>query len=268
MSEQKYNDIFDMSEMKEAIDEIDMEERSRLERETRIREEMLDKMRKQEEIMMAEMKVQQFEKKKKDKHQEIVEDVRATIRGWEESNKTIVEIYSTYLNFVLENKVLYSSCHKTHHRYNVSYDLEWYNWLYISDKRVGFLRINKNNKDNKIYIEDHPFYFFEEEELNKDHICILDQMMHISSWENHFTHPIYGYVRKPLGDLSEQVVVDISNFFMFGSECDTTSCMKKFETIIRLIPGEYKNGSWKALDGFFGVYFNRDTLELSKYSPK
>jgi hypothetical protein len=42
---------------------------------------------------------------------------------------------------------------------------------------------------------------------------------------------------------------------------------KKFETIIRLIPGSYKNGSWRQLDGFFGMYFNETTMEVSEVPP-
>ena len=43
--------------------------------------------------------------------------------------------------------------------------------------------------------------------------------------------------------------------------------LKKFESIIRLIPGSYKNGSWRQLDGFFGMYFNETTMELSEVPP-
>jgi len=42
---------------------------------------------------------------------------------------------------------------------------------------------------------------------------------------------------------------------------------RKFESVIRLIPGSYKNGSWKQLDGFFGMYFNEETMELSEVPP-
>jgi hypothetical protein len=42
---------------------------------------------------------------------------------------------------------------------------------------------------------------------------------------------------------------------------------KKFESIIRLIPGSYKNGDWKQLDGFFGTYFNETTMEFSEIPP-
>ena len=51
-----------------------------------------------------------------------------------------------------------------------------------------------------------------------------------------------------------------------GSYCIPT-CLKKFESIIRLIPGSYKNGSWRQLDGFFGMYFNETTMELSEVPP-
>jgi hypothetical protein len=37
---------------------------------------------------------------------------------------------------------------------------------------------------------------------------------------------------------------------------------KKFESIIRLIPGSYQNKDWKQLDGFFGLYYNEKTMEF------
>jgi hypothetical protein len=43
--------------------------------------------------------------------------------------------------------------------------------------------------------------------------------------------------------------------------------LKKFESVIRLIPGSYKNGDWRQLDGFFGMYFNETTMELSEVPP-
>jgi len=42
---------------------------------------------------------------------------------------------------------------------------------------------------------------------------------------------------------------------------------KKFESVIRLIPGSYKNGDWRQLDGFFGMYFNETTMEVSEVPP-
>lgn len=54
---------------------------------------------------------------------------------------------------------------------------------------------------------------------------------------------------------------------MIAGNCTITTCLKKFESIIRLIPGSYKNGSWRQLDGFFGMYFNETTMELSEVPP-
>lgn len=51
----------------------------------------------------------------------------------------------------------------------------------------------------------------------------------------------------------------------FDTECYTSR--RKFESIMRLIPGGYKNGAWRQLDGFWGMYFNDDTLELSATPP-
>jgi hypothetical protein len=42
---------------------------------------------------------------------------------------------------------------------------------------------------------------------------------------------------------------------------------KKFESVIRLIPGSYQNGDWRQLDGFFGMYYNEKTMEVSEYPP-
>jgi hypothetical protein len=42
---------------------------------------------------------------------------------------------------------------------------------------------------------------------------------------------------------------------------------KKFESVIRLIPGSYKNSDWRQLDGFFGMYFNETTMEVSEMPP-
>jgi hypothetical protein len=54
---------------------------------------------------------------------------------------------------------------------------------------------------------------------------------------------------------------------MLISDTRLSDSLKKFESIIRLIPGGYKNGDWKQLDGFFGMYFNEATMEVSELPP-
>lgn len=51
------------------------------------------------------------------------------------------------------------------------------------------------------------------------------------------------------------------------SELKRMNASKKFESVIRLIPGSYQNGDWRQLDGFFGMYFNETTMEVSEVPP-
>jgi hypothetical protein len=48
---------------------------------------------------------------------------------------------------------------------------------------------------------------------------------------------------------------------------NTNNIASKFESVIRLIPGSYQNGAWQQLDGFFGMYYNNETNELSVLPP-
>lgn len=43
--------------------------------------------------------------------------------------------------------------------------------------------------------------------------------------------------------------------------------LSNLEAVIRLIPGSYKNGDWRQLNGIFGIYFNETTMEVSEIPP-
>ena len=58
-----------------------------------------------------------------------------------------------------------------------------------------------------------------------------------------------------------------ANYHYSNPQSGDTSAPKKVESIIRLIPGNYKNGDWRQLDGFFGMYFNETTMEFSEMPP-
>ena len=64
----------------------------------------------------------------------------------------------------------------------------------------------------------------------------------------------------------QYAILGIRDEMVAGSYTIPT-CLKKFQSIIRLIPGFYKNGNWRQLDGFFGMYFNETTMELSEVPP-
>ena len=59
----------------------------------------------------------------------------------------------------------------------------------------------------------------------------------------------------------------LSSFVSGGGNIIDLDRAKKFESVIRLIPGSYKNGDWRQLDGFFGMYFNDTTMEVSEVPP-
>jgi len=64
----------------------------------------------------------------------------------------------------------------------------------------------------------------------------------------------------------EYVLCSQRDRFVSGGT-SVSDALKKFESIIRLIPGSYKNGNWRQLDGFFGMYFNEETMEVSEVPP-
>jgi hypothetical protein len=71
------------------------------------------------------------------------------------------------------------------------------------------------------------------------------------------------YVKRSIGSRVSDREADT-----YGGQCKCDmDARKKFESVIRLIPGSYKNGDWRQLDGFFGMYFNETTMKLSEVPP-
>lgn len=52
----------------------------------------------------------------------------------------------------------------------------------------------------------------------------------------------------------------------FGGERPTHAA--EFEAVMRLTPGEYRNGGWRPVCGFFGPYVHDETGELSMLAPE
>ena len=255
---------------------MEMEAKMRMEIETKMRMEMEAKMRMEIEDKMEKQKqADEIEVLKNDKHQKVMDDYKR-----QRANYPTYDYLPIYLKFVQENKVIYSTFTTGDHSTGFGTYKSYY-WLYISDQRVGVFCIS-TKLDNKVYlVEDKPFYFFESD-LTKEHIHILDQIMDNSTWDNYYNHEVSGEwngggdsrTKKPISSLHRRVIGWLSiiqSSRSFGEESAavniTSSHMRKFETVIRLIPGGYKNGSWRPLDGFFGVYLDEKTMELSELIP-
>lgn len=88
--------------------------------------------------------------------------------------------------------------------------------------------------------------------------------------------PMYTFT-KPLDIKQSMMMLNLSaalhsrklNGMIFGASLNRGYGMdpKMFESVIRLIPGSYSNGSWKQLDGFFGAYINEETMEIMAGPP-
>ena len=96
--------------------------------------------------------------------------------------------------------------------------------------------------------------------LNLVHTKILSSIMITPTMGGGPTHPGQSLWRRVVHALAS------TRDGLSGDKAQSDA-LKKFETIIRLIPGSYKNGSWRQLDGFFGMYFNETTMEVSEVPP-
>lgn len=75
--------------------------------------------------------------------------------------------------------------------------------------------------------------------------------------------PVYTFDR----NLTANDMRFLDQLYQLKRDVSTTHIASKFESVIRLIPGSYQNSSWRQLDGFFGMYYNDATRELSAYAP-
>ena len=75
-------------------------------------------------------------------------------------------------------------------------------------------------------------------------------------------------VATDLYGIGSSSIIDRMSDYQKDSELKRMTASKKFESVIRLIPGSYQNGDWRQLDGFFGMYFNETTMEVSEVPPQ
>lgn len=143
--------------------------------------------------------------------------------------------------------------------------------FYEKEKILYFIRLINYDQKYQLYgaITSHGLYFFVglysksyfspiymfDKNLDKRDLTIIDQYLQLHK-QFMYSNP-YNPGGIQLFFEHDDMYRDVK--FVLGS--------KKFESIIRLIPGSYKNGKWKQLDGFFGMYFNEETLEISNTPP-
>jgi hypothetical protein len=130
---------------------------------------------------------------------------------------------------------------------------ETYTAVYTSKLFISAKHVFAYSRGAGLDMDFHPVYTFQTELATKD-MRLLDRLFCVE------------------GDCDNKPLV-YSSEFGGNHPIERRMCKggvnvwRKFESIIRLIPGSYQNGDWRQLDGFFGMYFNETTMEVSEVPP-
>lgn len=121
--------------------------------------------------------------------------------------------------------------------------------LFLTNQNVYVLNYNINNGKNECYVL--SVYTFNEP-LNSKQAKML---------YNHLNKTV------PVGittNFRQVIGAGGSQNFRWYNEWIS----RQFEAVIRVIPGSFQNDDWRQLDGFFGVYYNENTMEINIFPGK
>jgi len=250
-------------EAKMRMDVLRMEEDMK----AKLRSEMEAKMRmdvlRMEEERKAQEERRQLEKQKKEMRDELVAYYQkqvcsasypADYRGR----------WNRQLEFIEKNNILtYTGVELNIERvsgHSIRPCLE----LYMTDTCFGIhLAFNETQDENR------PFYWFDSELTQRD-LAILKNLKYTPG----ITHPITRttfYTNIGSSPLPQLKYIYGRHFGAHNIEEEVNHTFSvdaaNFETIVRLIPGSYRNGPWRPLAGFFGPYLNEETLEITTIVP-
>lgn len=238
----------------------EMEEKIRQEMEAKVRQEMEAKMYQE----MEKAKATEEERKALEKvreEQRLVDSIKkkrretvlTEVRGI--TPQTLYEgtMIHMMIQFVESNKImLYYHLQRTDEsRKVVRYA------LYLSETQVGIHLVFGTLDGSDVRQEIRPFYWFDSELSRRDLTLLenIDKPSKRARWElysvTHFA--------------ALNCITNVHPSEMNGVRKESVD---NFQTILRLIPGSYKNGPWRPLDGFFGPYLNEDTLEIISLIPE
>ena len=137
--------------------------------------------------------------------------------------------------------------------------------LVITNKNVYSIRMNKQlykknigNRGSAIIsgLYYMPIYTFDLP-LNLKQTNILSILSSIGKYRNSGIAGTEGI------SSGESILYNLKNNPNRGVEY--LQAQKELESVIRLIPGSYKNGDWRPMDGFFGLYVNPSTMEINEF---
>jgi hypothetical protein len=259
--------------------QLEMETKVRAEMEAKIRAEMEAKMAgevaRMEEERKKEEERRQLEAMKTERHEKVLAELQIYLTGPSATgNTTLSALLREMLQFVKTRTVLmYIWTHYSNYSCG----------LYLSNTQVGFHILLRNGQTNTCIEEIRPFYWFDADLTQRD-LTIWDNLEMPTGSIAYKDNPlgrIYSDTKKRKWSLTT-ILTHESDKYIEGSDpkwghdnqhyrveyLRSKSFMTDFQTILRLIPGGYKNGPWKQLDGFFGPYLNEETLEIISLVPE
>lgn len=270
----------------------EMEIKLRAEMEAKMKAEVEAKMRAEMEAKYMEDKIRAQEETKRLEEVKRKEDAKRALEAIkEEKRQTVlcnfpyeapsdivryggsqVDLYPPMADFVRKEKVLFSyPLHFEEKDRDVPISAVW---LFITNEYVGVFRLRYTKGWGSPEVL--PLYHFNESLTMRD-MRILEQLYSNQRLQSGETWTaLHGRIREetkthPMYDLPHEIAFhhlrEIFCKVIVPFHRQSSHPLTQFEKIICLIPGSYRNGPWKPLDGFFGVYFNEETLELSHCAP-
>jgi hypothetical protein len=128
---------------------------------------------------------------------------------------------------------------------------------FITEKHVFRLTITRHHIP-QIHVS--PIYTFDSP-LTTNYIMMLEQFLDEDKYDSMASKIMDGTGRE-IGRYHFR-----KSFKESEGWCTNTPPTAHFESLLRYIPGSYKNGDWKQLNGMFGFYLNEKTMELSPMPP-
>lgn len=239
--------------------QMDMEAKVRAEMEIKIRAEMEAKMRSEVLQMEEDKKAQEIRRQLEEQKKKMRDELVAFYQKQVYSTPTR-SISNCQLEFIEKNNILtYTPVYWVNHGSGGGSSTT-YLGLYMTDTCFGIhLVFNDTQYENR------PFYWFDSELTLRD----LTILMNYGVGKTHPITRTTHYTNIGSSPLQHLKYMYYRHFGGNNIAAEMTSSIDaaNFETIVRFIPGSYRNGSWRPLAGFFGPYLNEETLEITTIVP-
>ena len=221
---------------------------------------MMAQMRLEKERLETEMRRKAEEDAMKKREEAEAKENKDRVAAYKEKQdilmKYLGECYdgslSQKISKEIQTRMILYSVGADLHQYQSKYEGEI--MIYTSKLFISATHVFAYSRGAGLDMDFHPVYTFQYELATKE-LRLLDQLFRVEGTSD---NKLLVYTCESSGKPTS-----IERRMCKGG----VNVWRKFESVIRLIPGSYRNGDWRQLDGFFGMYFNETTMEVSEVPP-